>query len=199
MIPVKPQPEPAGFDKAVRKPGLAWLGKHRIKLTQPPPIAGKLPPYWQKIQKALWDAYRGVCAYLSIYFEWSTGASSTDHFIAKSKDASQAYEWSNYRLSCLGMNRNKNRFDDILDPFEIQPDTFLLNLASGEIRPNPSLPREVTTRAEDTVKRLELNDPECKKMRTDHYTDFLNQDVSANWLERKSPFVWYEAKRQGLL
>ena len=97
------------------------------------------------------------------------------------------------------MNRNKNRFDDILDPFEIEPDTFLLNLASGEIRPNPILPPGVAAKAEDTIKRLELNDPECKKMRTDHYTDVLQNVVSPNWLERKSPFVWYEAKRQGLL
>jgi uncharacterized protein (TIGR02646 family) len=199
VIPIKPQPEPVEFEKAVRKPGLTWLKKHKLNPTQQPLDTSKLPPHWQRIQKDLWDAYRGICAYLCIYFEWTLGASSTDHFVAKSRNAAMAYEWSNYRLSCLGMNRNKNRFDDILDPFEIQPDTFLLNLASGEIKPNPSLSGEVTARAEDTAKRLRLNDPECKTMRTDHYTFFLNKDVSANWLERKSPFVWYEAKRQGLL
>ncbi|MBI4323878.1 MAG: hypothetical protein HY674_01300 [Chloroflexi bacterium] len=199
MIPVKPQPEPVEFEQAVRRPGLAWLRKHKINLRQPPPDASMLPPHWRKIQKPLWDAYGGICSYLCLYFEWPLGASSVDHFVAKSRDAGAAYEWLNYRLSCLGMNRNKNRFDNILDPFEIQSDTFLLNLASGEIRPNPNLPPGVAAKAEDTITRLGLNDPECMKMRTDQYTDLLRQDVSPSWLERKSPFVSYEAKRQGLL
>ncbi len=143
MIPVTPQPEPAGFDKEVRKPGLAWLRKRRIKSAEQPPDASRLPPHWRKIQKPLWDAYQGTCAYLCIYFEWPLGASSVDHFVAKSKNAGQAYEWLNYRLSCLGMNRNKNRFDDILDPFEIQPNALVLNLATGEIKPNPDAPPEL--------------------------------------------------------
>jgi uncharacterized protein (TIGR02646 family) len=178
---------------------MAWLRKHRVKFAQPPLNAGKLPPYWRKIQKDLWNAYRGTCAYLCIYFEWPSGTSSIDHFIAKSRNAGVAYEWSNYRLSSLGMNRNKNRFDDILDPFEIKSDTFLLNLASGEIKPNPDLACDARSKAVETIDRLGLNDPECMKMRADHYTDFLKHDVSCNWLERKSPFVWYEARRQNLL
>jgi len=199
MIPVTQQPEPTDFGETVRKPGRRWLSKKKIPLDQPPPDPSKLPVYWQRCQKKLWDAYNGVCAYLCIYFHWPLGASTTDHFVAKSQEAGKAYEWSNYRLSCLGMNRNKNRFDDILDPFEIVPDTFVLNLASGEIKPNPNLPPQLRQKAEATIKRLKLDDPETNRMRGDHYSDYLRHDVAEPWLAKNSPFVWYEAKRQGLL
>lgn len=56
-------------------------------------------------------------AWWSLTRKWPLGSHSTDHFIAKSSNTGQAYEWSNYRLSCLGANRSKNRFDDVLDPF----------------------------------------------------------------------------------
>lgn len=108
MIPVKLQPEPDDFDKKVRQPGQTWLADHGIAPDAPPPKAADLPNYWIRSNKQLWDAYSGVCAYLAIYFEWVTGAATTDHFVAKSKHAGDAYEWVNYRLSCLGPNRKKH-------------------------------------------------------------------------------------------
>ena len=199
MIPVTEKPEPRVFDDRVRRPGLKWLSDNKVALDQPPPKPADLPPYWRKTQKKLWDAYEGVCAYLCIYFEWPLGAQSTDHFIAKSRLAGQAYEWKNYRLSCLGMNRVKNRFDDILDPFDIAADTFVLTLATGEINPNPELPNDVQTLAEATIERLKLRDPETNRMRAAHFDDYLREEVSVGYLKRHSPFVWYEARRQGLL
>lgn len=126
------------------------------------------------------------------------GAQSTDHFIAKSRSAGQAYEWVNYRLSCLGMNRNKNRFDDILDPFEVESGTFVLNLASGEIKPNQELPPGMRERAKKTIKRLRLDDPETNRMRAEYYSEYLN-GVPEWKLKKDSPFIWFEANRQGLL
>ncbi|MFM5666742.1 hypothetical protein ACET62_21620, partial [Aeromonas veronii] len=108
MIPVQLQPEPADFDARVRQHGLDWLATNGIALNAPPPDASKLPNYWTRSNKQLWDTYSGVCAYLAIYFEWVIGAASTDHFVAKSQNAGDAYEWDNYRLSTLGPNRNKN-------------------------------------------------------------------------------------------
>jgi len=198
MIPVTPQPEPNDFDALVRQPGLQWLNEKGIPLDQAPPDPAALPTYWRRAQKKLWKEYQGVCAYLCIYFEWPLGAQSTDHFIAKSSNAGQAYEWANYRLSCLGMNRTKNRFDDILDPFEIKVDTFMLNLASGEIKPNPGLSLVMRVRANKTIERLRLNDPETNRMRAEHYSEYLN-GVPEWKLKKDSPFVWYEANRQGLL
>ena len=199
MIRVTCAPALDVFDESVRQPGLTWLRSNKIDPELPPPDPGALPAYWQAVSKELWDAYEGVCAYLAIYFEWPLGAHSTDHFVAKSRAAGLAYEWSNYRLSCLGANRRKNRFDDILDPFELEPDTFELNLLSGEIRSNPAKSSATTERAQATIDRLRLNGPEEKRMRARHYREYLQHDVSEAYLKRHSPFVWYEARRQNLL
>lgn len=199
MIPVALQPEPADFDVEVRQKGLAWLTAKGLAPYAAPPDSSKLPSYWTQSNKQLWEAYSGICAYLAIFFEWSTGASSTDHFIAKSKNAGDAYEWGNYRLSCLGPNRNKNKFDDVLDPIGLAPNTFVINFASGKILPNPSLPLAQKHAARKTIRRLRLDSPENKVMRARHYSDFLNGDCSLNFLFRHSPFVYAEIVRQGLL
>lgn len=198
MIPVTLQPEPADFDQNVRQPGQDWLASHGIPFNAPPPKSSRLPNYWTRSNKQLWEAYAGVCAYLAIYFEWVTGAASTDHFVAKSRHAGDAYEWSNYRLSCLGPNRNKGRFDDVLDPIGLQPDTFVLNLASGEISPNPSLDAAQRSAARKTIKRLKLDSPDHNIMRARHFSRYL-RDKDELTLKELSPFVRYEAQRQGLL
>ena len=199
MIPVELKPEPHYFDTDVRIQGLHWLRENGIDPDQPPPKSAALPNFWSKSQKDLWDAYCGICAYLCIFFEWRSGMHSTDHFIPKSKNAGQAYEWANFRLSCLGMNRIKNRFDDMLDPFEIQQDTFFLNFASGRIYPNSALPFDIKEQAEKTICRLQLNESEICRMRAAHYEDYCRKEIAGSYLKRKSPFVWHEMQRQGLL
>jgi uncharacterized protein (TIGR02646 family) len=199
MIPVTPQAEPEDFDSLVRQRGLGRLAEQGWSIDKPPPDASALPPYWRQVQRELWQRYSGICAYLSIYFEWALGAQSTDHFVAKSSHAGQAYEWQNYRLSCLGANRNKNRFDDVLDPLQIAPYTFVLNVASGAIGPNPTLDDPTRALAEKTIQRLKLDDPTTCRMRTQHVEDLLRGHVSADYLQRRSPFVWVELQRQGLL
>ncbi|WP_101103339.1 hypothetical protein [Macromonas bipunctata] len=198
MIPVELQPEPIDFDARVRQPGLHWLAAKGIAIGEPLRRGTEIQDYWTRSSEQLWLAYGGVCAYLSIYFEWVIGASSTDHFLAKSKYPHQAYEWSNYRLSCLGANRNKHHFDDVLDPIGLQPNTFLLNLASGEIFPNPELDAATAVRASSTIHRLKLNSPSHKTMRQRQYRMYL-QNKHPETLKFLSPFVWYEAQRQGLL
>ncbi len=198
MIPICLQPEPVDFDVKVRQKGLTWLADKGIALNAAPPKASALPNYWSHSNRQLWDAYSGVCAYLAIYFEWATGASSTDHFVAKSKHAGDAYEWNNYRLSCLGANRNKNKFDDVVDPIGLASSTFLLNLATGGIRPNPQLSVPEKSAAKKTITRLKLNSAEHKQMRSRHYSQYLKHR-HPDTLKLYSPFVWYEANRQGVL
>jgi len=198
MIPVTPQPEPEDFDTKVRQPGLAWLAKQGIAPACPPPKASDLPAYWSRSNKQLWAAYSGVCAYLAIFLEWSTGASSTDHFIAKSRNAGAAYDWDNYRLSYLGPNRNKGRFDDVLDPFLLQANTFFINFSSGRIYPNPALPTDAINLAAKTIKRLDLDSPENREMRARHYRDYVTGGCSLEYLRLHSPFVYLEILRQGL-
>ncbi len=198
MIPVMLQAEPVDFDQKVRQPGRNWLASQGIALNSTPPNASDLPNYWTHSNKQLWEAYSGICAYLAIYFEWPMGAASTDHFVAKSVNAGAAYEWSNYRLSCLGPNRNKGKFDDVLDPIGLQSDTFVLNLTNGEISPNPSLRNPLKAAAQKTISRLKLDSVEHNRMRAEHYVRYLRKKDEVT-LKELSPFVWYEAKRQNLL
>ncbi|GHT19074.1 hypothetical protein FACS1894189_7650 [Planctomycetales bacterium] len=200
MIPVKIQPEPAGFDRDVRQRGVQWLNQRSISLNAAPPDVSKLPTYWRNYNEQLHAAYRGVCSYLAFYFEFISGASTTDHFIAKSRNARDAYEWDNYRLACLGANQRKNKYDDVLDPFTMQPETFHLNLVSGEIIVNPAIQNSEYKRiAEATIKRLDLNNPRHKQMRVVFFTDYIKKDISERYLQTHNPFVYCEAKRQGLL
>jgi hypothetical protein len=201
VIPVTLQPEPAEFDTLVRQRGLGWLRDKGWAPGAAPPQAGELPTYWRETNKDLWRAYRGVCAYLCIFFDWGLGAASTDHFVAKSDHAGLAYEWSNYRLSCLGANRRKNRFDDVLDPFELPADTFELDLVTGAIRPSQRLDQAnpLYDHAHLTIRRLGLDEPENREMRARQIDDWRECHVSADYLHRYSPFVWRELSRQGLL
>lgn len=199
MIPVQLAAEPQKFDKLVRKKGLKWLKKMNIKLDAAVPQKTKVYPFWQACTKELWEAYAGICAYYAIYIEFAIGAASTDHLVAKSKLAAQIYEWDNYRLACLGANRNKNKYDDVLDPIGLKPETFYINFISGAIFPNPALSPEENALALKTIKRLGLDRKEIEKMRKEHFTYYIKGDWSANFLHKQSPFVYSEMERQSLL
>jgi len=200
MIPVKQQPEPDDFDRNVRQPGQRWLEGLGVgpgdTLSKGKKFAGH--EYWSKSQKDLWEKYQGVCAYLCIYFELSLGANSTDHFIPKSQDAWLAYEWSNYRLSCLRLNRDKGT-KTILDPFKIKKGTFYLEFTTFEIFPNPALTSSEKTQVLNTIAILKLNSPIHKSMRQKRYLAYKKNDVSKTHLKHESPLIYEEAKRQGLL
>ena len=198
MIPVVLQAEPGDFDVEVRQKGQQWLSSNGIIFNAPPPKSSDLPAYWSHSNKELWTAYSGICAYLAIHFYWPTGASSTDHFIPKSKHSGLAYEWHNYRLSCLGPNRKKHKFSDVLDPIGLAKDTYLLNLTTGFIKPNPKLAAPVRIAARKSIARLRLNSAEHKKMRAHHYVQYLRHKCPIT-LGELSPFVRYEAERQNLL
>jgi uncharacterized protein (TIGR02646 family) len=198
MIPVKQHPEPGDFDQKVRQPGQKWLKSLSVPENGVLPAKTIFKNFWKRSQENLWGAYRGICAYLCIYFEFSTGASSTDHFIPKTQDAWLAYEWSNFRLSCLKLNRDKST-RTILDPFRMKPEMFYLELSSGEIYPNPALTSSEKTQVTNTIAVLKLNDPIHKSMRQKHYLEYLKHKLPQEYLQCKSPLIYAEAKCQGLL
>lgn len=120
MIRVHPVEEPSDFDKRVRQPGLLAIQKltRQAKLSgrgRPPKSAGKysrpeeIPAsefdkpgvaYWRRILDDLYDAYGGICAYLAMYIERTTGDPTVDHFVPKSgENWETVYEWKNYRTA----------------------------------------------------------------------------------------------------
>lgn len=189
----------------MREPGLRWLEEHGIPLDTHLESGTKIHPYWRECLDDLHRVYGGVCAYLCVFVERCTGGTSTDHFIAKSRRAGLAYEWSNYRLACTTMNSRKRDFEDVLDPFSLAVDTFHLELITGRIHPNPALEDPERDVAQATIERLGLDEPECREMRSRRFLDYVqvrgrmsNPAVEAQ-LRRYSPFLWLEAQRQGLL
>jgi len=201
MIPVDPQPEPSDFDQKVRQPGQKWLIRLGVNPGHSLPKGKNFAnhhEYWRESLKDLWEKYGGVCAYLCIYLELGSGAISTDHFIPKSHDAWLAYEWSNFRLSCLTANRDKST-NNILDPFHVKEGMFHLNFSNGNIFPNPALTSPEKTQVENTITVLKLNKPMHKSMRKQHYDEYKEYKLPKEYLKSKSPFVYKEAKRQGLL
>lgn len=199
MLPVVPAPEPANFDDKVRQKGLAHLKDKNIDVTQPLPSGTKINNYWVHCLDDLYTSYHGVCAYVAVHFERVTANGSVDHFAAKSARADLAYEWSNYRLSCGRMNSRKNNYDDVLDPFEVLAGDFHLELVSGRIYANPELQAERLARVKTTIVRLKLDAPGCRALRVKHFDEYRTNDYTSSHLKRISPFVWYEADRQGLL
>lgn len=199
MIPVHLQPEPASFDALVRQKGRAYLQKQGIVLTGPVQSELKILPYWRDCLDDLHRSYGGVCAYLAVYIERVTGGSTADHFIAKSTDAGQAYEWSNYRLACSTMNSRKRNYSDVLDPFDVQANWFRLELTSGRIFTNPTLDTRLRNAVQQTIDRLSLDDGGNREMRARHYEEYCSGLYTATYLQRRSPFVYLEAARQQLL
>lgn len=199
MIHVKAQPEPPLFDPRVRQKGIAWLMKKEIALNQPLPPKTKIEPYWRDCLDDLHASYSGCCAYLSVFFERVTGGSSVDHFIAKSRRADLAYEWSNYRLACSRMNSRKREYDDVLDPFNVRNGWFHLELVSGRIYSNPDLQTAQQTAIQTTINRLSLDDAGNREIRARHYQEYREGFFTADFLKKRSPFVWSEADRQGVL
>ena len=203
MIPVKPQPAPP-IAAQVQTDGLAWLVANGIDPKKPKPETVELKPLWRQCLPELHKRYEGVCAYLCVYFEHELGASTVDHFVAQKHHAGGAYEWSNYRLACRTMNTNKS-VHRMLDPFLLAPDTFRMRFLNGEIYPNPGLTGAASTQATHAITELELDAPNMRAMRVRHFERFLKLRGTApnaaaeQDLRTYSPFVWTEAKRQGLL
>jgi hypothetical protein len=198
MIPVAQQPSPAGFEETVRAPGLAWLHANGVPLDGPAPSNLKWNALWTQFIDHAHEVYGGHCAYLACYLELATGEVTIDHFVSKKSKPSGAYDWSNYRLSSLGANRIKGE-KKVLDPFLVQQDWFQLELVSGKMFANPNLPMETIQLIKKSISDLKLDNSRCRKLRAQYFWDYCQNRFSANYLRAKSPFVYAEAARQGLL
>ena len=122
-----------------------------------------------------------------------------EHFAPKSRAVADIYEWSNYRLVCAKMNGSKSDFTDVLDPFLLESETFVLDVLEGGLHPSSTLTPPVLAAAQDTIKRLKLDDPELRTVRKAIITDYFEGEFSTAFLKRESPFIHFELARQSLL
>lgn len=215
MIPVVLAPEPVGFDKKVRQPGLAAIdelvgrasrisrrGPRRAKVAEveskiPP---DKFPPIWRAALDDMMQAYEQRCAYLAMFIE-NTGNPTVDHVVPKSLAWDCVYEWSNYRL-CTGIvNSKKGQLLGLVDPVEAKAGWFELDLGSYRIVRGASAPKSWHQKIDATLPLLNLRD--CCRQRQRYVEDYRlgpgAKGIDFSYLEHRAPFIASELRRQGQL
>lgn len=195
MIPVKIGAEPENFNQNVRMKGKQWINNH--------PGNREYPAFWTEFLSDLARQNQRVCCYYGIYLEPNSGGETIDHFKPKSKYQDFIYEWDNYRYCCLGANRKKHIYEDVIDPaklpLEIGKHTFEIDFSDGSIRANPALSKPYIQMVNTTIERLELNDVSLRDSRMDYLHFYLVGNISQTFLHSRAPLVYAEAARQKLL
>lgn len=196
MVPVVRMNEPDDFHDLVRVPGHIFLADN----PHPKATEWKGKEYWQKSLPHMRTAYDSICAYCATWIPHSTGSQSVDHFIPKNTRPDLAYEWSNYRYASARFNSRK-RLRQILDPFSLPPNWFVLDFITLFIKPNPNILTD-TQKAQvaATIEILRLNDDdELVRERQEYYQCYLTGEISFAFLAGKAPFIGYELQRQSLI
>lgn len=193
MISVKKQPQPADFSRLVGKPGEAFLKE------APHPTDWKGRDYWTRTLRDLYDAYHCICAYSALWIPPCTGNYSVDHFIPKSVKPRLAYDWGNYRLASAKMNSRKRDYQDVLDPFKLGADWFVLDFPSLLVKPNPALRTKKKALVVATIQRLKLNDDDTCVQERLHWALVFCKMRDMDFMKRYAPFIAYELERQGLV
>jgi hypothetical protein len=190
LIPVAVQPEPLDFQVKVRARGSAFLRR------RPHPTTGdfKQNNYWKECLPQLYAAYGGICAYSASYLPTEH---SLDHFLPKIQNPTHAYEWNNYRLASPRLNSHKGDSPDVLDPFQILPDWFVLNLTNFWIEPNVNLEPRIEAKVRKTIVVLRLNSDDIfVRNRFRVVREYAMGLTNFDFLKLNYPFIAYELERQ---
>lgn len=193
VIRVTLQPEPIGFDANVRKPGMKFLA-----INHAPSIKDfKNYTYWKWAAADLHAAYRGICAYTCFYLP---PPGTIDHFFPKSRRPNLAYEWSNLRLASHRVNGYKADRMDIVDPCDVEPGWFIMDIPSCLVRPGPGIANQVAEQVENTIRILRLNDDDAfVQERCNLMLEYAEGNVSLDFISRRYPFLAVEITRQGIV
>jgi hypothetical protein len=149
--------------------------------------------YWRRIVKELHGAYNGICAYYCQYIPFVTGA-----FMPKSKYPREAYSWQNYRLVCNMMNGRKGIKEDVLDPFLIGGNWFVLDFDTYMVQPKIDVEQSTRRQVLQTIRRLKLNDNICVEGRIEALKHYARLNGNMDYLRFWVPFIAHEITRQGL-
>lgn len=186
VIPVAhPIPEPLEFDAKCRVKGKAWLAAH---------ASGRPDDKWSPFRLDLAAGFADRCGYGAMWISSGT----VDHFVSCDEDRNQAYEWSNYRYVEGWFNSSKTKLPstNLLDPFEIQPGWFEVDLPSLQLRLTDAVPAAVLQRAEFTLKRLPLRDDERVIRQRRAWLEMYEQGTPLAVIEQKAPLIAQAIRRQ---
>jgi hypothetical protein len=191
MIPVIRQQEPECFNEKVRIPGQNFLKSNSH-------LSSRLLQqhnYWRYIKGDLYRLYQSICAYTG---EWLPDTTATvDHFIPKSIDPQSAYEWDNYRLTTDKMNNIKGNNTGLIDPFKVKAGWFVLGLPGCYIKPCEMLNEDDGKKVQETIDILKLNSSEHSNKRYHIICDYINNNITFDFLRDKYPYIAFEIERQG--
>lgn len=190
MIRVDSKPQPDDFEERVLLKGQAFLQE----VPRPRGKQWKNKEYWRDVIPDMMTAYDSICAYSSLWIK--PDQPTIDHYISRDEDPNLAYDWSNFRLARWRINTRKKNHTDVLDPFNIGQDWFILDFTTFEIHPNPELTEPQRQSVINTRNRLDLNHSDYCDVREAWFDAFKNNIYK---LREKSPFIAYEAERQGIL
>lgn len=191
MIRVQPAKQPQDFYILVEKPGQEFLNT----TPQPSQDQWKSHNYWRLVADDLHKSYKGVCAYYCQYIPLVTGSDTVEHFMPKSHHPVEAYKWSNYRLVCGMMNGRKGNYEDVLDPFNIGDDWFVVDFDTYMVCPNDKLDINTKKQVERTIKRLKLNKQDCIEGRMESLRIFA-EFGGIEFLDWYAPLIARELRKQ---
>lgn len=190
MIKVDLQPKPTDFDSKVKKPGQDFLKT----IPRPRGKQWNNKEYWRKAISDMTTAYNSICAYSSFWIK--SQQQTIDHYISRDENPKLAYEWGNFRLASWRINTSKRNNKDVLDPFKIGENWFILDFITFEVKPNPELSATEIESIRKTIKQLKLNHNDYIEFR-ETWFNIIKNDFSL--FAKKAPHIAQEMKRQNII
>jgi hypothetical protein len=129
--------------------------------------------YWTRVAEDLRTSYRSICAYSAQWIPRREGVPSVDHYVPKS-----------------------HAYRDVLDPFTIAVDSFVLSFPDLLLQPNATLSAESALAVDASIKRLRLNDENSIKSRLDWLLPYCQNVYPFDHVRQRAPFIAYELERQ---
>jgi hypothetical protein len=96
------------------------------------------------------------------------------------------------------MNSRKGVHEDVLDPFTIAQETFVLDFTTFRPEPGPNLSQKLVRETNSTIRRLKLDDDICVGTRIEWLELFSEKELTLSGLKKRAPFLAYEIERQSL-
>ncbi|MEM9456698.1 MAG: hypothetical protein AAGF11_21150 [Myxococcota bacterium] len=186
MIPVARPEEPDQFDELTRRPGLAWLETNDYLNRRRP------QNYWAWCAKPLREAFEERCGWAAMFI----ADGHVEHLVSwdecKRDRPQLAYEWSNYRYILPRLNSRKRSQRGLLDPYEVGPGWFRVELPSLLLVCTDEIPKCERERAQRTIDCLGLvgdRDQQIRKLRANWLQRYRLNNLNLSGLREFAPLV----------
>jgi hypothetical protein len=182
MRRVTPPARPRGWQTNVLQAGRRWLRDPRHRHAQRP------RDLWLRYRDQIGEAFAHLCCYSAIYVP----NGEADHFtpwsaLRGTRQAHQAYQWSNIRYADGWINRSKGA-EAFPDPFLVQDDWFVLHLPSLELRATGRHPHTQDQAVQNLLRRV-CDDPRIMKIRRHYFRTYRQQECTLTHIDRCCPLL----------